>query len=75
VKFANSLFFKLRKHCEKDINKNRREESRIGEENATILFEGLLLSVIERPNRIKLKWFYSWQFYEQNKFTRLKLRA
>jgi len=58
----------------KDINKNRHEESCTGEENATFLYEGLLLSVMERPNR-KKKQFYSWQFYEQNKFTRLKLRT
>jgi hypothetical protein len=49
----------------KGINKNRREESCTGEENATVLFEGLLLSAIERLNRTKIKRFYSRQFYKK----------
>jgi hypothetical protein len=53
VQFANSLFSKLRNHCKKKKNKNRREGSCIDEENVTVLFEGLLLQAIERPNRTK----------------------
>jgi len=46
-------FLNYRSIVKRDINKNRSEDSCTDEENATILYEDLLLSVIERPNRKK----------------------